>query len=63
VLLILIFTKNVLQLSEWKSFTNNGFTYKIMTLTFPINDAEEWKKLFKPCAAQRLFLPVNTIKT
>jgi UDP-xylose:glucoside alpha-1,3-xylosyltransferase len=49
------------KLSEWKSFTNNGFTYKIMSLTFPINDAEEWKKLFKPCAAQRLFLP-NILK-
>lgn len=46
------------KLSEWKSFTNNGFTYNVLPLTFPPKDAEEWKKLFKPCAAQRLFLPV-----
>ncbi|RZC42736.1 glucoside xylosyltransferase 2, partial [Asbolus verrucosus] len=49
------------KLGEWKLFTNNGFTYKVMALTFPSKDAEEWKKLFKPCAAQRLFLP-NILK-
>ena len=30
-------------------------------ITFPADKAEEWKKLFKPCASQRLFLPVNHI--
>ena len=28
-------------------------------ITFPNDKAEEWKKLFKPCASQRLFLPVG----
>ena len=30
-------------------------------ITFPADKAEEWKKLFKPCASQRLFLPVSHI--
>ena len=30
-------------------------------ITFPSDKAEEWKKLFKPCASQRLFLPVSSI--
>ncbi|XP_072308000.1 glucoside xylosyltransferase 2 isoform X2 [Eucyclogobius newberryi] len=34
------------------------FHYIIYPITFSVGDAEEWKKLFKPCAAQRLFLPV-----
>ncbi|EFA10174.2 glucoside xylosyltransferase 2 [Tribolium castaneum] len=49
------------KLSEWKTLTNHAFTYKVMALTFPVKDAEEWKRLFKPCAAQRLFLP-NILK-
>ena len=28
-------------------------------ITFPVDKAEEWKMLFKPCATQRLFLPVS----
>ncbi|XP_019871716.1 glucoside xylosyltransferase 1 [Aethina tumida] len=45
------------KLGEWRSFTNNAFKYKVLPLTFPEKDAHEWRKLFKPCAAQRLFLP------
>ncbi|CAG9759993.1 unnamed protein product [Ceutorhynchus assimilis] len=45
------------KLEEWKSFTNNAFTYNVLPLNFPTKDGNEWKKLFKPCAAQRLFLP------
>jgi UDP-xylose:glucoside alpha-1,3-xylosyltransferase len=26
-------------------------------LAFPVGQEEAWKKLFKPCASQRLFLP------
>nr|AEE62999.1 unknown [Dendroctonus ponderosae] len=45
------------KLSEWKEFTHNGFSYRILPLNFPTKDGSEWMKLFKPCAAQRLFLP------
>ncbi|XP_017772638.1 PREDICTED: glucoside xylosyltransferase 2 [Nicrophorus vespilloides] len=45
------------KLSEWQEFTNNAFTFRVMPLTFPKDNAQEWRKLFKPCAAQRLFLP------
>ncbi|KAJ8945037.1 hypothetical protein NQ318_019032 [Aromia moschata] len=45
------------KLSEWKSFMNDGFTFRVLPLTFPSDNPLEWKKLFKPCAAQRLFLP------
>lgn len=47
------------QLGEWKAFLNNGFTFKVLPLTFPSDNPLKWKKLFKPCAAQRLFLPVS----
>ncbi|XP_034943589.1 glucoside xylosyltransferase 1 [Chelonus insularis] len=46
------------KLSEWKLMTNNSFTYVLKPIKFPEkSDALMWKKLFKPCAAQRLFLP------
>lgn len=32
--------------------------YKVLPITFPLQEnADEWRKLFKPCASQRLFLP------
>ncbi|KAM9761051.1 glucoside xylosyltransferase 1 isoform 1-T1 [Dama dama] len=34
------------------------FTYSLYPITFPSENAAEWKKLFKPCASQRLFLPL-----
>lgn len=37
------------------------FRFEILPLTFPEKNAEQWKNLFKPCAAQRLFLPVNIL--
>lgn len=33
------------------------FSYEIIELKFPEENREIWIKLFKPCAAQRLFLP------
>ncbi|KAL1494917.1 hypothetical protein ABEB36_010428 [Hypothenemus hampei] len=45
------------KLSEWQGFTNHGFFFKVLPLNFPKKDGHEWKMLFKPCAAQRLFLP------
>ncbi|XP_074757640.1 glucoside xylosyltransferase 1 isoform X2 [Athene noctua] len=32
--------------------------YTLYPITFPTESAAEWKKLFKPCASQRLFLPL-----
>nr|CAH7721528.1 unnamed protein product [Callosobruchus chinensis] len=49
------------KLGEWKTFMNGGFTYHVLPLTFPTDNPLEWKNLFKPCAAQRLFLP-NILK-
>ncbi|XP_041743339.1 glucoside xylosyltransferase 2-like isoform X2 [Coregonus clupeaformis] len=46
------------QLSQWPRAITNKFQYSIYPITFSVGNAEEWKKLFKPCAAQRLFLPV-----
>ncbi|KAG8439762.1 hypothetical protein GDO86_005798 [Hymenochirus boettgeri] len=34
------------------------FKYTLYPITFPTENAAEWKKLFKPCASQRLFLPL-----
>lgn len=48
-----------LQLDQWPRFISARFQYTIYPITFSVGNAEEWKKLFKPCAAQRLFLPVR----
>lgn len=45
------------KLNDWKSDYNLSFDYEIHPLHFPDTNKHEWKKLFKPCAAQRLFLP------
>ncbi|XP_029103835.1 glucoside xylosyltransferase 2 isoform X2 [Scleropages formosus] len=45
-------------LSQWPRPISSKFQYNIYPITFSVGNAEEWKKLFKPCAAQRLFLPV-----
>lgn len=47
------------QLDQWPRFISARFQYTIYPITFSVGNAEEWKKLFKPCAAQRLFLPVR----
>ncbi|KAG5666339.1 hypothetical protein PVAND_014374 [Polypedilum vanderplanki] len=43
------------RLKNFKTFKN--FTHEILSLKFPQKNQEIWKKLFKPCASQRLFLP------
>lgn len=46
------------KLYEWPLSIWQRISYKIYPITFPFeSNVEEWKKLFKPCAAQRLFLP------
>ncbi|XP_029358915.1 glucoside xylosyltransferase 2 [Echeneis naucrates] len=45
------------RLKQWPHAASK-FLYSIYPITFSVGNADEWKKLFKPCAAQRLFLPV-----
>jgi hypothetical protein len=53
----------IFQLNEWKISTNHSFTYDVLPITFPLEgNTDEWRKLFKPCASQRLFLPVSIIE-
>lgn len=58
-----IFTENNLldnldkTLYSWKHILNNSISYELKELSFPAKNNREWKTLFKPCAAQRLFLP------
>ncbi|XP_040834827.1 glucoside xylosyltransferase 1 isoform X3 [Ochotona curzoniae] len=44
------------RLDGWARLQN--FNYTLYPITFPPENAAEWKKLFKPCASQRLFLPL-----
>ncbi|KAM3914616.1 glucoside xylosyltransferase 2 [Leptodactylus fuscus] len=46
------------KLGAWPQQLSRKFNYKIYPITFSVGNAQEWKKLFKPCAAQRLFLPM-----
>lgn len=43
------------QFDSWRQII--PFTFEIHPLTFPKNREKEFRKLFKPCASQRLFLP------
>ncbi|KAM8891215.1 glucoside xylosyltransferase 1 isoform 2-T2 [Spinachia spinachia] len=45
-------------LDSWPRTIRTKFNYTIYPITFPEENAKEWKKLFKPCASQRLFLPL-----
>ncbi|XP_034663133.1 glucoside xylosyltransferase 2 isoform X1 [Drosophila subobscura] len=45
------------KLTDWKSILPALFDFDILPLNFPSQNEIEWKNLFKPCAAQRLFLP------
>lgn len=50
------------KLEDWQGVARQMFTFEILPLTFPKPNEREWKSLFKPCSAQRLFLPVNTFR-
>ncbi|XP_032361587.1 glucoside xylosyltransferase 1 [Etheostoma spectabile] len=45
-------------LESWPGFIHSRFKYTVYSISFPSENAAEWKKLFKPCASQRLFLPL-----
>ncbi|KAL9981145.1 hypothetical protein ACROYT_G009809 [Oculina patagonica] len=43
--------------NEWQTVKSGQVMFKLYSLRFPSGEnVEDWKKLFKPCAAQRLFL-------
>lgn len=47
-----------LNLDAWPKFVRDRLTYSLYPIQFPAGqNSEEWRKLFKPCASQRLFLP------
>ncbi|XP_029141651.1 glucoside xylosyltransferase 2 [Protobothrops mucrosquamatus] len=46
------------KLEEWPNSFSKKFEYNVYPISFSVGNAEEWRKLFKPCAAQRLFLPL-----
>ncbi|XP_063302997.1 glucoside xylosyltransferase 1 isoform X1 [Pelobates fuscus] len=57
-----IFAEDQLQ-SDFRAILDNWafhgkFKYMLYPITFPSENAAEWRKLFKPCASQRLFLPL-----
>ncbi|XP_051546234.1 glucoside xylosyltransferase 1 isoform X2 [Myxocyprinus asiaticus] len=45
-------------LDSWPERIHSKFNYSIYPISFPNDNSREWKKLFKPCASQRLFLPL-----
>ncbi|XP_057693610.1 glucoside xylosyltransferase 1-like isoform X2 [Corythoichthys intestinalis] len=45
-------------LNSWPRSVQTKFNFTIYPITFPSGNEKEWKKLFKPCASQRLFLPL-----
>ncbi|XP_061629732.1 glucoside xylosyltransferase 1-like isoform X2 [Phyllopteryx taeniolatus] len=45
-------------LHSWPRSVQTRFNFTIYPITFPSGNENEWKKLFKPCASQRLFLPL-----
>ncbi|XP_055047075.2 glucoside xylosyltransferase 1 [Misgurnus anguillicaudatus] len=45
-------------LDSWPAFISLKFSYVVHPISFPNDHHEEWSQLFKPCASQRLFLPM-----
>lgn len=48
------------KLEVWKEDADFYLNYEIHPITFPKPHEKVLKNLFKPCASQRLFLPVST---
>ncbi|XP_077181308.1 glucoside xylosyltransferase 2 [Paroedura picta] len=46
------------KLQDWPPSYTKKFEHHVYPIAFSVGNALEWKKLFKPCAAQRLFLPM-----
>lgn len=67
---IILFTEMVFfliyllfKLDSWPRTIQTRFNFTIYPITFPRENEKEWRKLFKPCASQRLFLPVGLPST
>ncbi|XP_052067056.1 glucoside xylosyltransferase 2-like isoform X2 [Mytilus californianus] len=45
------------KLDYWPGEYKHKFLYYLYNITFPTENTQDWKKLFKPCASQRLFIP------
>lgn len=45
-------------IKAWPYLYKTHLEYSIYPINFSVGNPQEWKKLFKPCAAQRLFLPM-----
>nr|XP_061825561.1 glucoside xylosyltransferase 1-like isoform X2 [Nerophis lumbriciformis] len=45
-------------LHSWPRSVQTRFNFTIYSITFPTENENDWRKLFKPCASQRLFLPL-----
>ena len=48
-------------LKQWLTVQSGQVMFKLYSLQFPGENSAEWKRLFKPCASQRLFLLVSTM--
>eukprot|EP00795_Rhopilema_esculentum_P006671 gene6671-12227_t len=47
------------EIQTWPGFKNGKIKLDLHTIQFPVEgNFHEWKKLFKPCASQRLFFPL-----
>ncbi|XP_072136689.1 glucoside xylosyltransferase 2 [Mobula birostris] len=59
-----IFAEDVLHpqfessIKAWPYLYKSRLEYSLYPINFSMGNPQEWKKLFKPCAAQRLFLPM-----
>ena len=50
-----------LQLKSWPIAYQRKVSFDIRPIQFPPGeDPQKWKKVFKMCATQRLFLPVSS---
>ena len=48
------------QLDTFPASWTNDFHYKLYPIQYPSYlDVDDWQKLFRPCATQRIFLPVS----
>ncbi|CAN8028494.1 unnamed protein product, partial [Ixodes persulcatus] len=45
------------RIMQWPASALNRIAYDLRLVMFPMKDFKTWKKLFVPCATQRLFLP------
>lgn len=53
-----LFSEYEKTLKQWQTMVDFKFSYELHTPWFPDTKRMKWSKLFRPCATQRLFLPV-----